>query len=146
MKNSVKILALLLALTMLFTFTACDSTSSSKPKETNKKGEVVDPEEEDTPETGIPVVEEDELEDDDLAYVLIYNPLVFDQYKIKDKTQLSTGDFGNQIEAGGFRGDGLEDPENAEAMISMSQGQLNANIAWEEINMDGSRGDPLGVD
>lgn len=140
----VKIISMLLALATLFCFTSCDG-GNGKSKETDENGKVIEKDDEPM-ETGIPVVEDDELEDDDLAYVLIYNPLVFDENKLRDISQLSTGDLGSQIEVGGYRGDGLEDPEAPEKMISFTQAELNANINWEELNLDGSRGDPLGVD
>ncbi len=143
-----RFISVLLALSMLLSLTSClDGEVKKKPAETDENGKVVeeDEDEDESEETGIPVIEDNGLEDDDLAYVLIYNPLVYDEYKMKDKSQLSTGDFGSQIDVGGFRGDGLEE-ENPEGIVSFAQSQLNANISWEELNLDGSRAEPMGVD
>lgn len=137
------IISLLLIFAMLLSLAACGEGSSDKPKkETDKNGDVIEAEPEEE-ETGIEVVEDDVLEDDDLAYVLIYNPLIYDENKLKDKSQLSTGDFGSQIEVSGSRGDGLDEESQ---LGSISQAQLNANIMWDEINLDGNRAEPMGVD
>ncbi len=143
-----RFISVLLALAMLLSLTSCLDglleDDKKKSAETDKKGNVVE-DEDDSEETGIPVVEDDGLEDEDLAYVLIYNPLVYDEYKVRDKSQLSTGDFGSQIEVSGFRGDGLEE-DSSDSTVSFAQSQLNANISWDELNLDGSRAEPMGVD
>lgn len=125
-----RIMALVLSLVMILSATACSGGSKSGGKIT--ESEVV--------KTA------DKISDDDMCYVLIYNPKIYDEYnEDDDKSILNTGDFGNQIDVDSLRGDGLEEGEEP-TYSSISQGTLNSQIPWDNIDLEGNRGDTLGVD
>lgn len=157
-KTLIRMLSLLIALTTIFSLVSCsfvedmfgeieDKTDKSKDDEDDSDGS--DNSKDDDKSGGVKVTkikleEDDEIESDDLCYVMIYNPKVYDENRYSDNTVLNTGDFGNQIEVGGSRGDGLT--EDAPPYVSFSQSEINANIPWDKVNLDGNRGDPLGYD
>ena len=111
-----KLLALLWAAAMLFSITACSDDSSSEKTTSEEDEEITE---------SVDIKTGDKLEHDDMRYVLIYNPKIYDEYSKNDKSVLSSGDFGSQIDVDAFRGDGLEDEP---AYGSVSQGTLNSLV------------------
>lgn len=142
-----KLLALLLALVMVFSLVACgtddrknnaDDTNEEIEKETNKGNE--EPEEPDEPGEPEEPVDVNVLEDDDLKYVMIYNPNIYDENSTKDKSQLKTGELGSQVDTDAYRGDGLDDGETPE-IIPISQNGINMGLPMDKIDFEGNRGD-----
>lgn len=85
------------------------------------------------------------LESDNLSYVLVYNPTLYDERDSYDKTALNTGDFsGSQVDIDSGRGDSLE--ENDPPYISMSQADLMLNYSDVEFELlDDKSGNYPGI-
>ena len=144
-----KLLAFLLALVMLLSMAACGVSLSVDEDEDEKKTSKKDKNSDETEETADPdekptVPDVDELEDDDLAYVMIYNPNIYDENARADKSKLKTGYIGNQIEVDGNRADGLEQEEEEEGLTSSSQLDRNSIIPMESLNFEENRAGGLG--
>lgn len=114
MKNSKlkRIVALVLSAVMLLSFASCgDSTEetttsyevaeSTTQAKTLAKAPQNDDSDEQTDERS------DSLSNENLRYVMIYNPKIYDEYLDYDDSALSTGYLGNQINIDGYRGDSL---------------------------------------
>lgn len=131
-----RILSLLLACCMLFALSACSSGSSN-----GDSGGKKNPTASGDGDTVKPTVEQmdgDTLEDENLKYVLIYNPKVYDETKRSDRSALAAGSFGSQIEVDLHRADGLqEDPE------LVPYGQDVIVNPFQDAEMEMSRADAL---
>jgi len=98
-----RILCAALCLALLCGLTACGDSSPTPTKPQVDSPAVTPPAE---------TVSSDKLEADDLAYVMIYNPRVFEARNNYDSSSLSTGDFGTQVNPDANRADSLETEEN----------------------------------
>ncbi|MBE6709374.1 MAG: hypothetical protein E7578_09065 [Ruminococcaceae bacterium] len=169
MKNSLKtrLLALLMTLVMLFSLAACggsdsDSGSNKNNDEPKKeKTEAADSEEsadseevtdiETKAETETNIDDTNKFEDvnsidhDDLSYVMIYNPKIYNENLRFDSSSLSTGYLGSQVSIDFNRGDGLDEEKTPEYGF-ISQDSLNEDVPWDKINLDGNRGEGIGFD
>lgn len=143
MKNNYlkKILALMVALSMLLSFTACDSSTGSSGSDNAGDEESYD---EGPSEDVVVVTDETELEAEGMKYVLIYNPEIYDENKRSDKTSHNTGYFGSQIVVDGDRADGLDEEEYP--FTPVSQADLMKGKEDLEVNLEGNRADPMGID
>ena len=146
-----KMLALLLALAMLFSLAACglfggdngyysddDDDDDDRP---SKKETVAATESIETEPTE-PAAPADELSDPNLRYVMVYNPKIYDENAAYDRSGLSVGTFGSQVDPMGNRGDGLE---SEDTFTSISQGDFMQNFP-QNIEVEGDRADPMGRD
>ena len=73
---------------------------------------------------------------DDISYVMIYNPKLYDENKTKNE-MLNTGDFADYVEAVISKADGLEEvPE----FLPYSSPELSKDIPLDGVDLSGSRG------
>lgn len=98
-----RILCAVLCLAMLAGLTACGDSGTTPTKPQSDAPAVTPPAE---------TVSADKLEADDLAYVMVYNPKVYDARNSYDSSSMSTGDFGMQIDPDANRAEELETEEN----------------------------------
>ena len=164
MKNTVtkRLLALLLAMCLIFGLAACgerddDDDKKNTSQSGNKGNKGDDPAEEPSEPTKDPVedpeqnvggensvVQADELSDDAMRYVMIYNPKVYNEDLKNDKSSLNLGELGSQVDVDANRGDGLE-TETEHPFTSISQ------LEWQQYLPDGikieeNRADVMGTD
>ena len=135
-----KLLALMIALSMLLSFAACDSSTGRKGSSDEDEESYDEAHSEDV----IVVTDETELEAEGMKYVLIYNPEIYDETQRTDKTAKETGYFGSQIVVDGDRGDELEEETNQ--YIPVSPSDLMQDFDWSIVNLEGDRGDTMGID
>lgn len=121
--KTIRSAALFMAFVTVFSMSACSRVKGGVGKlgnfdavtATDANGEVVPlspgnaPEEiEDVP--AVEVVEGvDTLENDNLRYVMIYNPKIYDENRLRDVSSLKTGYLGNQVDVGAYRAEGSAD-------------------------------------
>jgi len=79
------------------------------------------------------------LSDDEICYVMIYNPKLYDEVK-RQKAILNTGDIEEYIEAVVSKGEGLETPED---VIPRSVAENSDGIDLTEFDLGGNRGDVI---
>lgn len=84
----------------------------------------------------------DVLSGDDLRYVMIYNPNIYDENLSYNSTGRNTGRFGSQIDVDAFRGTGLEGEEEPK-LLFMTPNDLNMGFGMGDINTDGNRAEVL---
>ena len=110
MKNNNRIIAFVVVLTLLVSLTGCTAVVPEQDKfVTTFFDGVSDENHTDIEVSKKPISDGDELYDEDLSYVLIYNPQIYDEQKKNSSSNLKTGDFGSQIEVGLYRGDSLQE-------------------------------------
>jgi len=76
------------------------------------------------------------LSNDEISYVMIYNPNIYDEYKSYNEL-LNTGDFAPYVEAVVNRADGIEAP--IPEFLPSSVAQNNSDVDLGGINLDGDR-------
>lgn len=76
------------------------------------------------------------LQDENLRYVMIYNPGVYDEEDILHNVSLSTGELGVQVAVDDNRAS--EEEEEVES-LTMSQGDMNDGIPMDEFDLSGSK-------
>ncbi len=141
-----RLVAILLALVMIFSLAACsgpDSDSDSgADNDSGSKNNGENNEESDIGSKYETVDGDDvtKLEDDDLSYVMIYNPKIYDENEKFDKSSLQSGEFGRQIDIDVDRADGLEEELK---WVSFVQNELNKDLPWDKIDLEGNKGDGL---
>lgn len=144
-----KLTALILVLLMLLGIFAGCSDSSSGTGDTDKKPDfdkptnAVDIADSTTPaqnETTAPIIDTNKLENDDLRYVMIYNPNIYDEDDFSSFYGLGTGDISAQINVDDFRGglDGEDsitvlNPTPAEILESMNLEMVKPELNRAEI-------------
>ncbi len=80
--------------------------------------------------------------DDELSYVMIYNPGIYDEENPLDESRLSTGDFNAlQIDTSGFRGE-VSSEINA-TLNTITTGSIDMNVPFDEIALSGIKSDGL---
>lgn len=146
MKLTTRLLALLLCLALVFCTTACGDSSSSgsydrddedEQTTTSTSGDSSDPGND--PGTPPANVDLNVLEADDLSYVMVYNPNIYDEYQSYDSSSRNTGSFGTQVDVDAFRGDGLdEDPTTG-----VNPQAVDMSLPMDVVNLDGNRGEGL---
>ena len=136
-----KIISLVLALAMVFSLAGCGGTSESDDDDEKSSSEQTSSEDEGG--SGAEVSTADKLENEDMQYVLIYNPAIYDEYATKDTSVLKTGYFGSQIEVEDNRGGELE---GEITRIPIGQNVLNNDFPWDSVNFEGNRAEGVGYD
>ncbi len=75
---------------------------------------------------------------DDISYVMIYNPYIYDEY-YENNVKKNTGDFSRYVEAVINKADGLEETE-LPTIIPQAVNEIN-NFSLEEFDLSGNRAD-----
>ncbi len=142
-----RLLAALLALSVVFCMAGCAGktktndpgadrptdkvTETGKETETEKETDAPEPKDQNKPAPD----DSDFADRDDLAYVLIYNPGIYDE-NLDRNEKLSTGAFGEWVDAAAVRsGEVAEDPE----FSFFSQGNFADEVKDMEVDLSGSR-------
>ena len=136
------VLFLVLSIILALAFTSSDSdndttptnssSGSSQTTPTQNNPDTDKPTENTTPGNtnitngpGINQISGSTLQSDNLSYVLIYNPNIFDERDERDSSTLSTGDFNSsQVDIDASRGEGLE-TEAALPFGTLSQSEID---------------------
>ncbi len=135
-----RVLSLVLVFVMMLSVVACDS-STSKTEDTKDKGSGVQ-----KVSTGnSKVVSADVIEDEELSYVLIYNPSVYDENDKVGNLNLDTGTLGSQIEVDTDRSDSLEE-EDTEFVYTPSQKEILGDWDLSSIELEDNRADVFAPD
>lgn len=130
-----RIIALILVLVLSFSIVACSGKGDGDKKDEKKEEK----------QQATKPVDTDVLESDDLSYVMIYNPNIYDELSYANSDMLSTGKFGTQIDAESNRADDLEEDAAEVEYYSVSQDYFEP-VPEEELNLDGDRAEAMGVD
>lgn len=130
-----RIVAMMLVLMLSLTFAACKGSSEAPAEEKNNKEY----------EEATKPADLDVLEDDDLSYVLIYNPNIYNPNTGSTANNLETGYLGTQIDTDSSRADGLEEEEDT-GYATIAQGSLPGDISLFDVEIDANKADPMGVD
>ena len=137
MKTTKRWLALLLAALLMLTCLAGCGSKEVEPEESEETDEA-----EKTSESGLAESFDDA---EDVAYVLIYNPDIYNTTYNPD-VMLSTGDFDRQmIDTDRVRADGLELPDPTAGMYFSSQEVMDALAGTEGTINESDRAGILGV-
>lgn len=130
-----KLTALILALLMILGIFAGCSDSSSGTGDIDKKPDfdkptnavdIADPTNPAQNETTAPIIDTNKLENDDLRYVMIYNPNIYDAAAPYLSVNLETGNISSQINVDANRG-GLEDA-NKTVLANPTPNEVLANM------------------
>lgn len=134
-----KLLAGAMALALLLGMTGCGGSSGDSGNSSG--GSSGDAGSSDVGGSGGAVTDTDVLgeKDQNVSYVMIFNPKIYDETLQLDNSSLSTGNFGLQIDTDAFRGGALDEETNQ--FLSLSQKDLNANLP--KLELETSRGDVM---
>lgn len=147
-----RIIALVLSAAMVFSLASCGGSSDDTDNVYTTGSEMTDEEMSEAktlakaPQDGkdegetveVTLGEQpDKISDDDLRYVMIYNPKIYRESATFDNSVLKTGYFGNQIDVSAYRADGL-DKEIKNYTISQKElmGDLVLNFKIENNRSD----------
>lgn len=125
-----KIITIMLALTIVVSlFTGCGSKLAINRAFPGGEGQGVDLSEAQQNSDTL-------LTNDEISYVLIYNPDIFDETRNYNENR-NTGDIGEYVEAVVSRAEGIEKP--LPEIIPFSTDSLNDDLNMSHINLDGNR-------
>lgn len=137
-----RILSLLLCVSLILCLAACGGAG-----QTDMTGDQAginntsEPDVTQTENTEPPKVEQISDENGKLRYVMIYNPKVYKE-SASFGNNLSTGDFGMQVDTSMAKADGLEMPTDY-PFNPWNQTDIDPDIPLDELNLDGDRADTM---
>lgn len=137
MKKMKRFIALFVAMAMVFALCACSDSEDVGGNQDAYIDDQLDDTDSDTIMTG------NKLESDDMRYVIVYNPRIYNEHEEYDSSYLQTGDFGGQIDVNAYRADGL-DGETSK-FISVDQSQWLSKLPLDK-KLEGNRAEPVGID
>lgn len=152
MKNKLlkRLIAIAMAATMAMSLAACGSDSQSSSGSgsssgTDDSGYTQQADNNDSDIDTETVEDVSTLESDDLSYVLIYNPKMYQDVNGVDENACKTGELGLQIETGFDRADGLEEDKDA-LPRTPDQSELLEGVDLEGFEPDLDRAESMGFD